>query len=113
MVKLALLCLCAAPVALRGQEFKVFDRTVQLHGFASQGFVYTDQNNWLTLHSSQGSGAFTDFGANASMQVTDKFRVGAQVYDRNLGTWESGIPLLTGRSPTTGSKPGSAFAAAK
>lgn len=84
VVELALLCLCAGQVG-RAQEFKILDRTVQIHGFASQGFVYTDANNWLTMHSSHGSGAFTDFGANISMQVTDKFRIGAQVYDRNLG----------------------------
>jgi hypothetical protein len=85
IAKLAVLCFWAGLPAVHAQEFKVFDRTVQVHGFASQGFVYTNQNNWLTMHSSQGSGAFTDFGANVSMQITDKFRLGAQVYDRNLG----------------------------
>lgn len=84
IVEFALLCLCAAQMGW-AQEFKLFERMVQFHGFASQGFVYTDQNNWLTMHSSQGSGAFTDFGANISTQVTDKFRLGAQIYDRNLG----------------------------
>ena len=70
---------------LRAQEFKLFDREVQIHGFASQGFVYTNDNNWLTMNSSQGSGAFTDFGINASTNVTDRLRIGAQLYDRNLG----------------------------
>ena len=84
MVELALLCLCAGQAGW-AQEFKILDRTVQIHGFASQGFVRTDHNNWLTMHSSHGSGAFTDFGANISMQLTDKLRIGAQVYDRNLG----------------------------
>ncbi len=94
IVELALLCFCVGPTALHAQEFKLFDRTVQVHGFASQGFVYTDQNNWLTMHSSQGSGAFTDFGANVSMQVTDKFRVGVQVYDRNFGNLGEWHPAL-------------------
>src|SRR5258708_33447741 len=85
IVQIALLGFCASQSALHAQEFKLFDRKAQIHGFASQGFVYTNDNNWLTMHSSQGSGAFTDFGANASMQVTDKLRIGAQVYDRNLG----------------------------
>lgn len=71
---------------LHAQQFKLFDRTVQVHGFASQGFVHTDDNNWLTMNTSKiGSGEFTDFGANASTQITDKFRMGAQIYDRNLG----------------------------
>jgi hypothetical protein len=80
------ICLCATGLCLRAQDFKVFDRQVQIHGFASQGFVYTSDNNWLTMNTSHvGSGQFTDFGANASVQITDKFRVGAQLYDRNLG----------------------------
>jgi hypothetical protein len=76
------------------QEFKLFDRRVQIHGFASQGFVYTDQNNWLTMPTSQGSGAFTDFGANISMQVTGRLRIGAQVYDRNIGNLGDWHPSL-------------------
>ena len=35
--------------------------------------------------SSQGSGAFTEFGVNVSTSITDRLRVGAQLYDRNLG----------------------------
>jgi hypothetical protein len=78
-------CLCAGAIALPAQDFKLFDRTVQVHGFASQGFVYTNDNNWLTMESSEGSGAFTDFGFNLTSRVTDKLFVGAQGYDRNLG----------------------------
>jgi hypothetical protein len=37
------------------------------------------------MNTSQGSGAFTDFGINVSTNVTDRLRVGAQLYDRNLG----------------------------
>ena len=86
IIKLILLCSCAGQSALNAQEFKLFSRSVQVHGFASQGFVHTDHNNWRTMYSSHvGSGEFTDFGANVSMQVTDKLRIGAQVYDRNLG----------------------------
>jgi hypothetical protein len=81
----ACLFLCSDQMALQAQEFKVLNRTVQVHGFASQGFVYTNDNNWLTMNTSQGSAAFTDFGLNMSAPITDKLRVGAQVYDRNLG----------------------------
>ena len=87
MLGLAFLCVClgAARIALQAQEFKLFDQTVQVHGFASQGFVYTDDNNWLTMNTSQGSAAWTDFGLNMSSEVTDRLRIGAQGYDRNLG----------------------------
>ena len=69
----------------QAQEFKLFDHTVQVHGFVSQGFVYTNDNNWLTMNTSDGSAAMTDFALNMSSQLTDKLRVGAQGYDRNLG----------------------------
>ncbi len=82
------------PALMKGQDFKVFDRTVEFHGFFSQGFVYTSDNNWLTMNTASGSGAMTDMGANASMAVTDKLRIGAQVYDRNLGQLGQWHPTL-------------------
>src|ERR1700733_872555 len=85
VIRLSLYFFISVPLFLQAQDFKIEGREIQIHCFVSQGFIYTDQNNWLTMHTSQGSGAFTDFGANASMQVTDKLRIGAQVYDRNLG----------------------------
>jgi hypothetical protein len=84
VVVVGFVSLCVMPFA-QAQEFKVTGRSVQVHGFFSQGFVKTDHNNWLTMDTSQGSGAMTDMGLNMTSQLTDKFRVGAQVYDRNLG----------------------------
>jgi hypothetical protein len=84
---LLFLCVCfrAGESTLQAQEFKLFNRTVQVHGFASQGFVYTDDNNWLTMNTNQGSGAMTEFALNLTSRVTDRLLVGAQGYDRNLG----------------------------
>ncbi len=83
--------LYGAPALLRAQfDFTVSGRTVQVHSFFSQGFGYSDNNNYLTMKTSSGSAAFTDGGVNMSLPVTDKFRVGAQIYDRdigNLGKW--------------------------
>jgi len=75
-----------APIGLQAQDFEVFDRKVQVHGFVSQGYVYTSGNNWLTMTSNgSGSPGMTDMGLNMSSSVTDKLRIGVQVYDRNLG----------------------------
>jgi hypothetical protein len=94
IVQLALLCACTGQFG-RAQEFKLWNREVQIHGFFSQGFVHTNGNNWLTMNTSNiGSGEFTDFGANASSQITDKFRIGAQIYDRNLGQLGKWHPSL-------------------
>ncbi|HKN71744.1 MAG TPA: hypothetical protein VJX30_11975 [Terriglobales bacterium] len=91
---LTLACFSLGQLTLRAQDFKVFDREVQIHGFASQSFVYTNTNNWLTMDSNQGSAAFTDFGLNVSSGITGKLRVGAQVYDYNLGQLGAYHPSL-------------------
>jgi hypothetical protein len=80
-----------APNLLRAQvDFKVADRDVQVHSFASQGFALSTANNYLTMNTSQGSFAMTDGGINISTAITDKFRVGAQAYDRNVGAMGNG-----------------------
>jgi len=87
--------LCAAPGAIYAQfDFTVDGRSVQIHSFVSQGFGYSNDNNYLTTKTSQGSFAMTDGGINASTQLTDKFRVGAQVYDRNIGNLGKWHPQL-------------------
>lgn len=96
---LKIACLTAAvgvmPGVLQAQfDFKMAGRNVQVHSFASQGFVYSNRNNLMTMDTSKGSAAFTDFGMNIAMPVTDKLRVGAQIYDRNvgkLGNWRPSI----------------------
>lgn len=91
---LVLLFIGSYQTLLNAQDIKIFDHTLQFHGFASQGFVYTSANNWLTMGTASGSGAMTDMGANVSMAVTDKLRIGAQVYDRNLGQLGQWHPTL-------------------
>src|ERR1700730_10239578 len=74
------------PGLLQAQfDFKLAGRPVQVHSFASQGFAYSNQNNYLTMTTSQGSFDMKDLGFNVSMPVTDKFRVGAQLYSYDVG----------------------------
>ena len=78
--------LSITPGLLYGQtDFRLAGRTVQVHSFASQGFAYSNENNFLSMKTSSGSFSMTDFGFNVSTSLTDKFRVGAQLYDRNVG----------------------------
>jgi hypothetical protein len=87
--------LSVAPGILHAQfEFKLDGRNIQVHSFASEGFSYTNQNNYLTMDTSSGSFAMTDMGANVSTQVTDHLRVGAQFYTRNLGKLGNWAPTL-------------------
>ena len=86
--------LFAAPGLLHAQfNFKLAEREVQVHSFASEGFAYTNQNNYLTMDTTDGS-SFTDFGFNLSSPITDKFRVGAQFYDRDIGHLQQWHPNL-------------------
>jgi len=84
--RIGLTLLAALPGLLHAQfDFTVAGRDVQIHSFFSQGFGYSNGNNYLTMDTSQGSFAMTDGGINASVRLTDKLRIGAQVYDRNFG----------------------------
>jgi len=90
-----MLAVLAISITLHAQEFKIGSKDVQVHGFGTQGFVHTNDNNWLTMNTSgTGSGAFTDAGLNLGAQITSNFRVGGQVYDRKLGQLGDWHPLL-------------------
>ena len=86
--------LWAAPFALHAQfDFKVAGRDVQVHSFASQGYLYGDVNHFLTVRNG-GSFAMTDGGLNITTKITDNFRVGAQLYDRSIGKLGKGTVTL-------------------
>src|ERR1700683_5388443 len=86
--------LCAAPAVMHAQfDFTLANLPIQVHSFASQGYEYSNDNNYLTMKSG-GSFAMTDGGVNISTQITDRFRVGAQVYDRQIGHLGDGTVQL-------------------
>jgi hypothetical protein len=88
--KIALLLWVAVPAGLSAQQFNIAGHSVQFHAFGSQGFAYSDVNNYLTMPTSQGTFAFTDGGLTLGSQITDKLRVGAQGYVRNIGKMGNG-----------------------
>jgi hypothetical protein len=80
----------AAATAQAQSSFKVGEKEVQVHGSFQQGFVVSDTNNFLTMKTSEGSGAMTDTSLNMSSQLTRKLRVGGQIYSRNIGELSNG-----------------------
>lgn len=70
----------------RAQEYAATSdlRAFQVHGFVSQGFLVTTDNNYLA-RSSKGSFEFTEVGLNVTKPLTDKLRVGVQLFARDLG----------------------------
>ena len=86
--------LCVAPAVMQAQfDFTVEGRQIQFHSFWSEGFAYTNDNNYLTMTTTNGS-FFTEAALNASSQITDKFRVGAQMYMRDIGHFGQWVPEL-------------------
>jgi hypothetical protein len=59
--------------------------SIQIHGFATQGFLYSSNNNYLSTTSSNGSLQWTDGAVSISDSLSDKLRVGIQLHMYQLG----------------------------
>jgi len=57
---------------------------IQLHGFVSQGFLKTTANDYL-VDSSAGSFEYGEVGFNVTAHLSDKLRVGMQLFAFELG----------------------------
>ncbi|MGP0019394.1 MAG: hypothetical protein ACLPHP_12550 [Candidatus Sulfotelmatobacter sp.] len=66
--------------------------TIQIHGFATQGFLYSSTNNYLSANTSGGSLAWNDGAVSVSDSLSDKLRVGIQLHMYQLG--DLGGPTL-------------------
>jgi hypothetical protein len=69
------------------------DLNIQIHGYATQGFLYTTNNNILTTHSSDGSPAWTEAVLNIGAQPIPKLRIAVQGRYFLLGNFGNDITL--------------------
>ena len=69
------------------------DLNIQLHGYATQGFLYTTNNNIFTTSSSDGSPAWTEAVVNLTAQPQPKLRIGVQARYFVLGNYGNEITL--------------------
>ncbi len=77
-----------------GLELKITEtRAIDIHGFASQGYMKSDNNNFMA-NTSEGTFDFTEYGLNAGVDIVDQLRIGAQLYGRDLGTMGKYKPTL-------------------
>ena len=67
------------------EDFGTFVQKFQVHGNVAQGLLFSSANNYLTTESSNGSAAWDSLSLNVTRNITDKFRVGAQMYSYRLG----------------------------
>ncbi|OQY57466.1 MAG: hypothetical protein B6245_16905 [Desulfobacteraceae bacterium 4572_88] len=57
---------------------------IDIHGFVSQGFLKTDQNNYLG-DTEDGTFQFNEMGINFSTKLPKRLRIGLQFFSRDLG----------------------------
>jgi hypothetical protein len=81
------------PESLPSISANIGGREVQLHGYVSVGYASSTDNNYLRMETSRGS-AFTESGLTVSSQITNKLRVGAQLYNRYIGELGKGRVYL-------------------
>jgi len=78
-----LLCqLLALPAYAEDSE--AYELPVEIHGFVSQGAIKTSDNNYLAS-SERGSLEFTEVGLNFTKVFSSEFRVGFQLFARDIG----------------------------
>jgi hypothetical protein len=87
-----LLCLwVAGPAPARAQS--IDDLKIQVHGYATQGFLYSTNNNWDSTNSSEGSAAWTEAVVNLTATPQPKLHVGVQARSYLLGNYGNAITL--------------------
>lgn len=59
---------------------------IAIHGFISQGYLKSSDNNYLSANTEDGSFEFSRMGLNFSMEPYEKLRIGMQLFSRDLGT---------------------------
>lgn len=77
------LALGAVPAAAQS----LGDSSLQIHGFATQAIVFSNDNNYLAMDTSAGSTAWTEAAVNVNDKVSDKLRVGVQFHYTRLGSF--------------------------
>ncbi len=88
---IAAVVLAAAAGAGRAQS--VDDLNVQVHGYVTQGFIYTTHNNWNTTESTDGSPAWSEAVLNISAQPDSHLHIGVQGRYSLLGILTNAITL--------------------
>ncbi len=78
---LLLALLSLGGVRLAGQSLE----DLQIHGFATQGFLYSSHNNYLTMSSSKGSLQWTEGAISLNDSLSDNLRLGMQLHMYQMG----------------------------
>ena len=93
---LSIAALLFSSAAAATQDDRGVMDTLQVHGFVSQGFIITDDNNFFGPSSGGGGSLkFTEVGVNASLRPLPNTLVSGQVLSRRAGDeGEDAVPRL-------------------
>jgi hypothetical protein len=83
--------LAASAISVSAQSLS--DLNIEMHGYATQGFLYTNQNNIFSTNSSEGSPAWDEAVLNVTAVPTAKLRVGVQARYFLLGNYGNKVSL--------------------
>jgi hypothetical protein len=87
----------AATILMTGGNLAVAqsleDLNIQIHGYATQGFLYTTQNNFLAMTTSNGSPRWTEAVVNLGAAPISGLRIGVQLRYELLGNYSNEIVL--------------------
>jgi len=84
----------AGVMALGVASLAAQDEGVQIHGFATQGFVVSSNNNYLGMPTRNFSPGWTEAAVNLNDNVGDKLRVGLQLHYTHLGAFGGEEPAI-------------------
>lgn len=90
MVVISVLLLGLLAIEAQAQN----DLNLQIHGFATQSFVYSGANNYLGMGTSSGTFGWTEAAINVNDTVTDKLRIGMQLHYTRLGNFGGETPTV-------------------
>ncbi len=69
------------------------DLRLEVHGFVSFGYLQTWENDWLD-DTTDGSADFHEAAINVIARPLDRLRIGAQLFERDLGRYDNGRVAL-------------------
>jgi len=84
---LALALGISAANAQNSVERTLEKHNIQVHGFAAQSLVYSNDNNYLGMNTSAGNIGWTEAAVNVNDQITSKLRAGIQLHYTRLGAF--------------------------
>ncbi|QTA83544.1 Porin domain-containing protein [Desulfonema limicola] len=79
------IAICIFALCFAGNVYAYDLNKIQIHGFISQGYLQTDNNDFYYAKTEDGTFQFNEMGINFTTELTEQLRVGVQFLSRDLG----------------------------